>query len=404
MHIIGGSMRSNKFIVIVFFFILFGVLILYPINFLMAKLEFIDVISYSAKQPIYNESDSYVEKLLKNVKTSIDNKVINYFPAYSNINKIDKSVNSLFDKKIYFDLLNKTYYPAGKNSDGEYIYKNKEHYILQNNLPTDELDKRINEQISFFNNLNIDDINIFIPYRFEYTDIDNSIYFRNLNQYSNKFKKEINENISISEFSVKNIEEYLKYFYKTDHHYNMNGAYESYKTIMKMLNKKPKEAKIVGHDIKYYGSMARSSYSDEIYDSFYTLDVELPKHSVLVNKEKNENHKPKKILKNKHQFYDHYVGYFNGLFGSVDYDFYNPKEENLLIIQDSYGWQIDELIASHYNKTYVIDIRHDEYENGKFYIKQFMKKNKIKKVLFLYEAGSIFFDQYDYGFKDKVIS
>ena len=97
-------MRSNKFIVIVFFFILFGVLILYPINFLMAKLEFIDVISYSAKQPIYNESDSYVEKLLKNVKTSIDNKVINYFPAYSNINKIDKSVNSLFDKKIYFDL------------------------------------------------------------------------------------------------------------------------------------------------------------------------------------------------------------------------------------------------------------------------------------------------------------
>ena len=75
-----------------------------------------------------------------------------------------------------------------------------------------------------------------------------------------------------------------------------------------------------------------------------------------------------------------------------------------MILEDSYGWQIDDLIASHFNKTYVIDIRHDEYENGKFYIKDFMKENNITKVLFLYEAGTTFFDQYDYGMKDKVVS
>ena len=397
-------MKSSKFIVFVFLFILFGILVLYPVNFLLVKLNVINIVSYSNKQPSYNEKDSYVTKLVKDVKTSIDNKVINYFPGYSYINKIDKSINTKFNKNIYNNLLNNSYYPVGTNADGEYIYKNNEHYILQNSLNTEELNSRFDSQIKFFNNLEIEEINIFIPYRFEYTNIDNSIYFRNLSKYRDTFKNKIRKDINIGEYGVDNKEDYLKYFYKTDDHYIMNGAYESYKIIMNMLGETPKKAKVVEQEIKYYGSMARSAYSTEIYDSFYTLDTDLEKHDVLVNGVKNPKHKPKEILTGKHEFFDHYVSYFNGLFGQVEYDFHNKNKNNILIIQDSYGWQIDELIASHYNKTYVIDIRHDEYKNGKFYIKDFIEKNNIKKVLFLYEAGSIFFDQYDYGFVDKVVS
>ena len=184
----------------------------------------------------------------------------------------------------------------------------------------------------------------------------------------------------------------------------MYGAYDAYKIIMEMLKEKPKDASVIKHDIMYYGSMARSAYSTDIYDSFYTLDVDLGEFDVLVNNEKNEAYKPKKLLEGNHKFFDYYISYYNGLFAQVEYDFHNDKKENILILQDSYGWQIDELIASHYNKTYVIDIRYYEEKYGKLFIKEFMENNNISKVLFLYEAGSVFFDQYDYNLNEKVVN
>lgn len=399
-------MKDNKFITICFFTILFGILILYPINFFLVKLDIVTIVNSSNKEPTYKESGflSSISNFVEKAKTSVDNKVINYFPFYSSMNKMDKDIDSTFNQFIYNKGLNQKYYPMGKNSDGEYIYRNNEHYILQNNLSTKELDDRIKEQITFLNSLDIGEINIFIPYRFEYTNIDNSVYIRDMSKYIKTFKKGVNKNIHIKEFMVNNKDDYLHYFYKTDHHYNMYGAYESYKIIMDMLGEKPKDAQIKKEDVTYYGSLARSTYSKDIKDNFYTLDVKLGKHDILVNGKENSKYKPKKILTNRSSFYDYYVNYFNGLFGRVEYNFHNDSKDNLLILEDSYGWQIDEVIASHYNKTYIIDIRHDEYENGKFYIKDFIKENNIKKVLFIYEAGSIFFDQYDYGLKDKVVS
>lgn len=399
-------MKESKFVVIAFLSILFGILVLYPVNFILVKTNKVQIINASQKEPNYKDSGvlAGVSNFIENAKTSIDNKVVNYFPFYSSLNKLDKDVNTTFNKFIYNNTLDNNYYPMGTNSDGEYIYRDDEHYILQNNLSTEELDRRIEEQIEFFNNLDVGEVYLLIPYRFEYTGIDNSVYLRDMSKYIKKFKNGVNENIHIAEFMVDSKEEYLKYFYKTDHHYNMYGAYESYKLIMDMLGKSAKDAKIVEEDIDYYGSMARSSYKDDIKDKFYTLDVDLGNYDVLVNGKENSKYKSKKILTNKSQFYDYYVNYFNGLYGNVFYDFHNNNEGNLLILEDSYGWQIDDLIASHYNKTYIIDVRHDEYENGKFYIKDFIEENDIKDVVLIYEAGTVFFDQYDYGLKDKVVS
>lgn len=398
-------MKENRFIILCFFVILFGILVLYPVNFLLMKFHVVSIVNSSNKEPNYKEEGFLMDisNRLETVKTSLDNKVINYFPFYSSLNKMDKKINSTINKYIYNKALNKDYYPMGKNSDGEYIYRNHEHYILQNSLSNEELNKRIESQISFFNQLDIENVSIFIPYRFEYTGLDNSVYLRDMSKYRTKFKQGIPSNMNVGEFLVDTKEDYLKYFYKTDHHYNMYGAYESYKIIMNLLGEQAKSATVVEEDIPYYGSLARSSYSKDIKDNFYTLDIDLGNYDVLVNDKKQEKYKPKKLEKNKNDFYDYYVNYFNGLYGRVEYDFHQEDKENLLILEDSYGWQIDDLIASHFNKTYVIDIRQDEYKNGTFRIKDFMRKHNIQKVLFLYEAGTLFFDQYDYGMKDKVV-
>ena len=396
-------MKQNKFIIICFFTILFGILILYPVNYVLARYNIISVISFSNKEPNLKPGKPLNNKI-ESIKTSITNKTTNFFPGYSIFNSIDKSVSKKTNKSLYNNILSKDYYPVGKNSDGEYIYTNGNHYVLQNSLSTEELNSRFKQQIDFFNSLDLEDVNIFIPYRFEYTPLNNIDNIRNMSSYINKFKNIVNPSIKISEFMVDNYNDYLKYFYKTDHHYNMMGAYESYKIIMNMLDEPYKYATINKEDISYYGSMARSSYSADIKDDFLTLKTDLGEYDVYVNGELNNlKYKPKKIVKNKSKFFDYYVSYYNGLFGNVCYDFHNPEKDNLLILEDSYGWQIDDLIASSFNKTYIVDIRHDEYKNGTFNLKKFVEKNEINKVLFLYEAGTIFFDQYDYGMKDKVI-
>ena len=91
-----------------------------------------------------------------------------------------------------------------------------------------------------------------------------------------------------------------------------------------------------------------------------------------------------------------------GQYGNVVYDYNDDTKDNLLIVGDSYSWQIDYLIASSFNKTHVVNLRYDEYKNNNFDLIKYVTKNNINKVLFLYDGGSTLFDQYNYNFEGRV--
>ena len=154
---------------------------------------------------------------------------------------------------------------------------------------------------------------------------------------------------------------------------------------------------------KYYGSMAKTALNDIIYD--YISDINYnPTYKVIVNdKMPEEIFKPREIrLDRDYKYYDYYVSYFNGQYGKVVYDFNNASKENLLIVGDSYTWQIDYLLAQHFNKTHVINLRYDEFKDNVFDLSSYVKNNNISKVLFLYDGGSTLFDQYNYNFEGRV--
>ena len=69
---------------------------------------------------------------------------------------------------------------------------------------------------------------------------------------------------------------------------------------------------------------------------------------------------------------------------------------------DSYAWQIDYLIASSFNKTYVVNLRYDKWKKEDLNLEEYMKERNIKKVLFLYEGGSMMFDQYNYNLEGRI--
>lgn len=343
-----------------------------------------------------------IDDRIEGLKTSIQNRVTNYFPFYQELTKGYYNVIYNTNKLFYSDV------PLGLNSSKEYVFYNKEKnfYYLINNRSHEDLSNRVSEQVQFFNNLkdsnpNVD-INIYIVPRYEQTIFLND----NLANFTDNFKNGLNKNIKVAELNISSTDDYIKKFYKTDHHWNMYGAYQGYKDILTMLNKEYVTYDIVKVNKKpYYGSLAKSSLSKLTSDNIYDVNA-TSNYTVKVNgKEAPDKFKPRSIRYNKNNdFFDYYIHYFDGQYGLVKYTYDNDFDDNLLIFSDSYAWQIDYLIAKEYKNTYVVNLRFDDYKNGTFNYQEFIKKNNIKDVLFLYEGESIIFDQYDYKISKKIVS
>lgn len=381
------------------------VLVWFPINHVLIHLGYKELQTTDnwlyfeyTKTGLLGKLDDFIESN----KTNIQNRVTNYFPFYQDLTKgFYKHVISS-NRLIY-----KNNFPIGLNSSSEYVFynNNDNFYYIVNNHSEEDLNKRVNLQVEFFNSLyesnkNVN-LNIYLVPRYEQTKLLNN----NLSTYTEEFKDGLNDNIKVSELKVNNTKDYLNMYYKTDHHWNMYGAYKGYQDIMVMLDKEAIDLNIQKVNKKpYYGSMAKSSLSTLVSDNIYDVDVSLD-YKVTTNGEDAESKfKPRSIRYEKdYDFFDYYIHYFDGQYGLVEYNFDIDSNENLLIFSDSYAWQIDYLIASHYQNTYVVNLRYDDYANGKFDYNKFIKDNDISDVLFLYEGAATVFDQYDYDFDGKIV-
>lgn len=394
-------MKKDKLLVVIFLLIIFGVCISIPCKYMLSKLGIIYVNRDNFSTYVGKEEVNIIDKInnkIGSIENSIENQITNYFPFYNELNEVYQNVNYYSNSLLYKDI------PIKTNSDGEYIFYDKvnEFYYLTNKYTSKELSDRLDKQVSFFNELsNSVDLYIYIPTRYELTNLKKD----NLSNYVNSFVSKLNNNIHVSVMDVDSIDTYKKYFYKTDHHWSMYGALQGYRSILDMFGISSYDnLKVFANtERKYYGSLAKSALIDKVND--YILDVDLNlNYTCLVNHNvADELFKPRKIrLDRDYKYYDYYVSYFNGQYGNVLYDYNDEDKENLLILGDSYVWQIDYIIASHFNKTHVINLRYDEYKNNEFNLSQYVRDENISKVLVLYEGGSTIFDQYNYDFEGRV--
>lgn len=397
--------KQNKIFILVLMFILGSVLCWFPIKHILISkglLELQTTGNWVFFEPTKTSFLGKIDDFIEEKKVSLQNRVTNYFPFYFNLNKLFYNQVITTNKLLY-----KNDFPISFNGENEYIFYNDKYdfYYVRSNRNNDDLSNRVIKQSNFFNSLyeanpNIA-LNIYIVPSYEQTNLSNN----NLNNYINNFKSNLNKNINVSELQIESNEDYIKKFYKTDHHWNIYGAYQGYKDISAMMDKKPLDLNIVKIDpVKYYGSYAKNSLSTLTNDYIYDVESNLTYDVEISSKYSVDKFKPRKITYNKgYQFFDYYIHYFDGQYGLVKYTYDNNSEDNLLIFSDSYAWQIDYLIASHYKNTYVVNLRYDEYSNGTFDYNQFVKDHEISNVLFLYMGSTTVFDQYNYNFDNKIV-
>lgn len=396
-------MKRDKVFNAIFCGIIGGVCLYIPVHFMLVHIGVVTKTSNDNQvvfEPVAEKNIvDKVSNKVNAVKNRLENEVTNSFPFYNGLNGLYQNANYYMNSFLYKEV------PLKTNSDNEYIFYNKENdfYYLENQYSKEELDKRLDTQVKMFNKLaNLDiDMYLYFPTRYELTKLKDN----NLNSYVDIFKDKLSSKIKVANMDITSLEQYKNYFYKTDHHWNMNGALAGYYDIMDILGKAPVDnLEVVNkRERKFYGSMAKSVLNNKTYDYILDIDKKLD-YDVLVNgKQASEVFKPRQIrLDRDYLYYDYYVQYFNGQYGEICYDYHQDKEENLLILSDSYAWQIDYLIASSFNKTYVVNLRYDKWKKEDLNLEEYMKERNIKKVLFLYEGGSMMFDQYNYNLEGRI--
>lgn len=311
-----------------------------------------------------------IKKKIKQVKNKFNEIVINTF-VKNNDNNCNK----------YIEVV-----------EGYYNY-NCSDYLIEKPSKYDK--NNFNHYKEIYNSINAD------KYIY-YIEKDRSVDFTNLKQKDilyNDMKDAFNYK-KISRFALNSYDDLEKYFYQTDHHWNYKGSYKGYTEMIKMLKGdkekllKPVETKTF--DIIFNGSASRKSLTSTSHEKFTIYTFKDLNYKCYINDEEKEYGNRKKYFDGKisQELYEnHYGVYYGGDFAKIVYDFNDDSKENLMIIATSYSNAVNDLIASHFNQTHVIDLRYykSKYKEDIDFNK-YIKENNIDKVLIMGDIYSFMED------------
>ncbi len=181
-----------------------------------------------------------------------------------------------------------------------------------------------------------------------------------------------------SRFALRDYEQFCRQFYRTDHHWNHIGSYQGYTEILQLLGcqdppLEPLEERTLPEPI--CGSKALQAGLTELTEPFTAYRFAYPPLGTEYGHEEA-------FFAGKAELplsYGNFYGKDNGL---LVFDTGRETRPNLLIIGDSYDNAVLKLLASHYGRTFSVDLRNYEQEQGEtLHLGQFCRENDVDQVL-----------------------
>lgn len=376
-------MRDKLFILIVM-----GFISMFLLSIIIRAPKEVSVIEnrFLTKIPFLVKADLLSGQYQKELESALSDQFLLNETIKIYYNVVKKTTISPFKKMIKVLLRPNNLFPRGK---GVYELNDSDYLVY---LPINIDDKVIlglenfTKQVNAFQKNN-SDIKVFV-YKIN-TDHD----YLQLEVIDTHFKENLNFNISyMSSVKTKSINDYKKYFYKTDHHWNNRGSYEGYKDIINLLLNneayKQYEVEKCFSDIKFRGSKAMTIVDFSLYDNFCVYKFNLSQYITKINGEIKAYGQNKKYFTVQYSLdkgVNHYSAFYGNDVGEIQYNFLdNISKDNLLILSNSFSNPINNLIASHFHNTYIVDLRHYRREMGvDFIINDYIKEKNIDRVLFL---------------------
>jgi hypothetical protein len=213
------------------------------------------------------------------------------------------------------------------------------------------------------------------------------------------FKSSISDQITVGAMRIEDVDDHVKYFYRTDHHWNTIGIIKGYNDIFNLLSKNYQNiperltpsAMITFPEIEFLGTYARRSLYPIHGDAFIGFEADFP--SCIVKDQGIEGvfDKREEYLAGNYlttPYISHYGLYFGSQKGLLEYDCETDTEQNILILGDSYARPLISLLASQYHHTYFLDLRVDDG----FVLSEFFKQHSVDDLLIVGGLNVVFLD------------
>jgi len=240
---------------------------------------------------------------------------------------------------------------------------------------------------------------IYFPTRIEETSLlDNGSNISVFPSLKEEFLGQLNSSIKVASLKVDSENDFNNYFYKTDRHWNGKGAYQGYRDVISLIQKDfeledPEDATFKECEHDFYGNYGINIGYLCNPDHIILINKNLHNYDYYINGVKSEDNTESKYKENgkgdvPNSDYD--VAFGDNAFIRT-YDFHQEDKPNLLIFADSFINPIKDLIASHFNKTIIIDMRAND---GTFNLDKIIKENNINAILFLQYYDNLYFNGY----------
>jgi len=191
----------------------------------------------------------------------------------------------------------------------------------------------------------------------------------------------------IQKFEINNFEEFRSFFYKTDHHWKYRGSYQAYIEVMQLLGCADQvltPLDTIKLPYTFSGSKAAGAGASSFHEDFTVYRFDYQDMEILINGKSVQDYGKQEAYFAGQPEVITYGYFYGGDEGEVVFDTKRADRENILILGESYDNAILKLIASHYNRTYSVDLRNYEANLGsEFCFSEYIKEHNITKVLLI---------------------
>lgn len=191
---------------------------------------------------------------------------------------------------------------------------------------------------------------------------------------------------NLQRLEISSFEDYKEYFYKSDHHWNHKGSYAAYVQIAELLGIPEEEwltpVEEVNLGLTMVGSKANTSGTEIFNDRFTAYRFDFPEMTVTQEGIEGSVYGAQDAFLSGRRKDISYGAFYGSDCGEAILDTNRPELGNILVLGNSYDNALLCLLASHYNQTYSIDMRHYERVfSVPFRFSEYIEKNKIDTVL-----------------------
>lgn len=182
----------------------------------------------------------------------------------------------------------------------------------------------------------------------------------------------------------------VQLYYRTDHHWTTDGAYEGYVKLCEKLGVQPADKDSFAKTA--YGGFYGTTYSTSgywltkpdsitVYDNQENTDKNI---TVKISEDGKDNHYGSMFFYNHIDEDDKYPVFLDGNHALTEIQNKNAKNGTIVVIKDSFSHSLAPFLAENYSKVVLVDLRY--YKQS---VSDLIKKEKPEQVVALYGIDNL---------------